>query len=102
MHHYFRLLSAFLVLVLAFSVSADDLSQDEALRLREQGRIVSLETVLSLIQARHPASRLLEVELEEDDDRYRYEVELVTADGIVRELEIDAETGVVLLDEEDD
>lgn len=102
MHHYFRLLGASLVLLLAFSVSADDLSQDEALRLREQGRIVSLETVLSLIQARHPASRLLEVELEEDDDRYRYEVELVTADGIVRELEIDAETGVVLLDEEDD
>lgn len=102
MHHYFRLLGASLVLLLAFSVSAGDLSQDEALRLREQGRIVSLETVLSLIQARHPASRLLEVELEEDDDRYRYEVELVTADGIVRELEIDAETGVVLLDEEDD
>ena len=83
-------------------VSARDLSQDEALRLREQGNIISLEKLLELVALRHPKSSLLEVELEEDDDIYIYEVELATHDGVVRELEIDAHTGKILKDEEDD
>ena len=83
-------------------VSARDLSQDEALRLREQGNIISLEKLLALVAERHPQSSLLEVELEEDDDIYIYEVELATRDGVVRELEIDAHTGKILKDEEDD
>ncbi len=91
-----------LLLLLTCSVSARDLSQDEALRLREQGRIIPLEQVLSLIAQRHPQASLLEVELEEDDDIYIYEVELATGEGLVRELEIDASTGNILKDEEDD
>lgn len=91
-----------LLLLLTCSVSARDLSQDEALRLREQGRIIPLEHVLSLIAQRHPQASLLEVELEEDDDIYIYEVELATGEGLVRELEIDASTGNILKDEEDD
>ncbi|QEY17682.1 peptidase [Cellvibrio sp. KY-GH-1] len=91
-----------LLLLLTSSVSARDLSQDEALRLREQGRIIPLEQVLSLIAQRHPQASLLEVELEEDDDIYIYEVELATGEGLVRELEIDASTGKILKDEEDD
>ena len=91
-----------ILLLLTCSVSARDLSQDEALRLREQGRIIPLEQVLSLIAQRHPQASLLEVELEEDDDIYIYEVELATGEGLVRELEIDASTGNILKDEEDD
>lgn len=93
-----------ILLLLTCSVSARDLSQDEALRLREQGRIIPLEQVLSLIAQRHPQASLLEVELEEeeDDDIYIYEVELATGEGLVRELEIDASTGKILKDEEDD
>ncbi|HEX7763985.1 MAG TPA: PepSY domain-containing protein [Cellvibrio sp.] len=97
-----RFISYIPLLALTLSVNADDLSQDEALRLRELGRIMPLENLLSIVQARHPASRLLEVELEEDDDIYIYEVELITRDGTVRELEIDASTGQLLKDEEDD
>lgn len=91
-----------LLAALALGASADDLSQDEALRLREQGKIISLESLLELIAQRHPQSRLLEVELEEDDDIYVYEVDLVTGNGVVRELEIDASNGKILKDEEDD
>ena len=87
---------------LTLGVSARDLSQDEALRVREQGRIIPLEQLLELVAHRHPQSSLLEVELEEDDDIYIYEVELATRDGVVRELEIDAHTGKILKDEEDD
>lgn len=91
-----------LFLMLAGGVNARDLSQDEALRLREQGRIIPLEQLLSLVEKRHPHASLLEVELEEDGDIYVYEVELATRDGVVRELEIDASTGTILKDEEDD
>ena len=55
---------------LTLGVSARDLSQDEALRLREQGRIIPLEQLLELVAQRHPQSSLLEVELEEDDDQH--------------------------------
>ena len=91
-----------LFFVLTGSVNARDLSQDEALRLREQGRIIPLEQLLALVEKRHPNASLLEVELEEDDDIYIYDVELATRDGVVRELEIDASTGTILKDEEDD
>lgn len=86
----------------ALAVNARDLSQDEALRLREQGRIIPLEQLLKLVNERHPQASLLEVELEEDDDIYLYEVELATVSGVVRELEIDAHSGKILKDEEDD
>lgn len=102
MRRLFRLLCYIPLLALTLSVNADDLSQDEALRLRELGRIMPLENLLVIVQQRHPSSRLLEVELEEDDDIYVYDVELITTEGVVRELEIDASTGQLLKDEEDD
>lgn len=97
-----RIAVYFFLAALTLGVSARDLSQDEALRLREQGRIIPLEKLLELVAQRHPHSSLLEVELEEDDDIYIYEVELATSDGVVRELEFDARTGKILKDEEDD
>ena len=102
MHTITRLLIYFFLAALTLGVSARDLSQDEALRLREQGRIIPLEKLLELVAQRHPQASLLEVELEEDDDIYIYEVELATQAGVIRELEFDAHTGTILKDEEDD
>ena len=102
MHTITRITLYLLLAALTLGVSARDLSQDEALRLREQGRIIPLEKLLELVAQRHPQSNLLEVELEEDDDIYIYEVELATREGVVRELEFDAHTGNILKDEEDD
>jgi uncharacterized membrane protein YkoI len=91
-----------ILILLSFGASARDLSQDEALRLREQGLIVPLEQVLTLVDARYPDASLLEVELEEEEGVYIYEVELATKTGLVRELEIDATSGKILQDEADD
>nr|WP_314483890.1 PepSY domain-containing protein [uncultured Pseudomonas sp.] len=92
-----------LALLAACSLAAArDLDQDEALALRQEGVILSLEHLLEAAMARHPGARLLEAELEEDDDRYEYEVELLTVDGVVREIKLDASTGALLKDEEDD
>lgn len=88
--------------IFTFEAVARDLDQDEALKLREEGVIMPLDQLLRSALGLYPGARLLEAELEEEDDVYIYEVELVTADGTVRELELDARDGRILKDEEDD
>lgn len=78
-----------------------DVGQDEALRLAEQGELQPLQSLVDDALARHPG-RLLEAELEHEDGRYIYEIEIVTRDGRVMELEYDGRTGALLdVDEED-
>ncbi len=90
-------------LVLACGVlRADDLDQDEARRLREEGAIMPLDALLMQVLQRHPGARLLEAELEREDGVYIYEIDLLTRDGVARELELDARDGRVLEDEVDD
>jgi len=96
------LLSVVLVMMLAAAPAVSrDLDQDEVLRLRREGLIQPLESLLQRAMQRHPGARLLEAELEEDDGLYVYEIELVTADGIARELEFNARDGRLLKDEQD-
>jgi len=91
-----------LALLLAATPAASrDLDQDEALKLRREGLILPLERLLQQAMQRYPGARLLEAELEEDDGIYIYEIKLLTADGIARELELDARDGRLLKDEED-
>ena len=82
--------------------SARDLGQDEALRLRERGEILPLEDILKFALERYPDSKLLQVELEEKQGAYVYEVELVTPQGVVRELKFNASRGNLTKDKEDD
>lgn len=95
-------LCGLLLLVLNGSASARDLDQDEALRLRQAGHILPLEYLLGLALQHYPGATLLEAELEEEDDILVYEVELLTPQGVVRELELDARDGRILKDEVDD
>ena len=93
---------AFILAFFALEAMARDLDQDEALKLREEGVILPLDQLMRSALGQYPGARLLEAELEEEDDVYIYEVELLTADGTVRELELDARDGRLLKDEEDD
>lgn len=95
------LLISLALLLAATPVASRDLDQDEALRLRREGLIQPLEKLLNQAMDRHPGARLLEAELEEEDGIYVYEIELLTADGVARELELDARDGRLLKDEED-
>ncbi|WP_460122365.1 PepSY domain-containing protein [Pseudomonas sp. S2_C03] len=92
---------ALVLLTFCSVVLARDLDQDEALRLRQQGVILPLEHLLQQAMDRYPGSKLLEAELEEKHDVYIYEVELLTTEGVVRELDVNASTGELLKDEED-
>ena len=92
---------ALVLLAFCSAVMARDLDQDEALRLRQQGVILPLEQLLQQALDLYPGAKLLEAELEEKHDVYIYEVELLTAEGVVRELDLDATTGQLLKDKED-
>lgn len=78
-----------------------DVGPDEALRLVESGELQSLQSLVDDALARHPG-RLLEAELEQEDGRYIYEIEIVTTDGRVMEFEYDGRTGELLDVDEDD
>ena len=66
-----------------------------------RGEILPLAEVLRRLQTSHPG-RVVEVELEYSDQRLTYEVELVTTDGRLIEVDMNAATGeIVKLDEED-
>ena len=73
----------------------DMVDPDHAAELVSTGRIVSLDQLLS----RHlvlTQGRMLDLELEQNDDDFTYEVEVLHADGHVSEYEFDAVTGKLL------
>jgi hypothetical protein len=83
-------------------IHARDLNQDEALQLRKSGKLMALDSLLQTVRQRYPDARLLEAELESEDGKLIYELEVLTGKGSVRELELDASTGTLLKDEEED
>ena len=70
--------------------------------LTQSGAILGLEQVLQTALGRYPGAELLEAELEEKHGQYRYDIELLTVDGVARELDVDARDGHILRDKEDD
>ena len=66
-----------------------------------RGQILPLIEVLTRVQAIQPG-RVVEVELEQDDGVMVYEVELITPDGRLIEMDLDAATGALVeMDEEE-
>ena len=84
---------AALSLLTLFALADED--HVKARRLVESGAIQPLETILEQVQGQHPG-RVLEVELEDEEGRYIYEIELLEASGQVWELKLDAVTGEII------
>ena len=78
---------------------ADD--HGRAYTLRQQGDIMPLETIIQRARLR-PDERIIEVELEEEDGRMVYELELLGPDGIVRERLFDAKSGKLITEKQED
>lgn len=88
---------AFILLIgLAMShLALADSDHYEARRLMQSGTILPLEAVMeSVLQQR--SGRILEVELDERDGDYIYEIELLDQAGKVWQMKIDAVTGNLL------
>ncbi|MCK5721688.1 MAG: PepSY domain-containing protein [Gammaproteobacteria bacterium] len=91
MKNSLKLIVTGLLIFLSTPLFADD-DHDEAKRLMESGEILALEVVLK--KAREiQAGKVLEVELESENNNMIYEIELLSTDGIVFELKFDARTG---------
>ncbi len=77
---------------------AGDTSADESERarqLRAEGQIRPLTEIVEDARNRF-SGRVLEAELEREDGRWIYELEVFTDEGVVVELYYDAETGAPL------
>lgn len=77
------------------SLAMADEGHQEARRLTESGEILPLEDLMQSIEAEQPG-RILEVELERDDGRYLYEIEILDPQGAVWEFKLDATSGEIL------
>lgn len=80
---------------------AKDLGPDEALKLRDAGTIQSFEKLNEAALAKHPGAKISDTELEEKDGRYVYELELHDDKGVEWDMKLDAATGEVLKDKQD-
>jgi len=81
---------------------ARDLGPDEALKLRDAGTIQSFEKLNEAALAKHPGATVEETELEEEYGRHVYQLELRDSKGVQWDMELDAKTGEVLKDHQDD
>jgi uncharacterized membrane protein YkoI len=85
----------FVILTLIATLVIADEGHREARRLTETGKILPLEDLMQSIQAEQPG-RVLEVELERDDGRYLYEIEILDPQGAVWEFKLDATSGEIV------
>ena len=74
--------------------SRDD-DHERALQAVQAGQVLPLRSVLERLEREHPG-QVLEVELEDDNGRWLYEIKLLQAGGQRIKLELDAKTGAVL------
>jgi uncharacterized membrane protein YkoI len=86
---------ALILSLIAAPALADRDDHDLARRALEAGEILPLADILAAAEATRPG-RVIEVELERDDGRWIYELELVSPEGRLYEMEIDAASGTVL------
>lgn len=98
-----RSLSSLMLILLPLTLAAQPIAPDyeTARQAVDRGDMLPLEQILARIEARHPG-RIVEVELEDEDGLRLYEIEVLTPEGRLIEIELDARTGAILGYEEDD
>ena len=87
-----------LVSVLLWSLSAGTWADDDHYQSRrafQAGEVMPLRTLLDKIEKDYPG-QVLEVELEREQQQWYYEVKLLSDDGRLQKLIVDAKTGEVV------
>ena len=72
-----------------------DSEQDRARAAVQAGKVLPLKTLLERLDREHPG-QVLEVELEQDEGRWIYEIKLLQPGGRLVKLELDAASGALL------
>lgn len=93
------LLSGLLCGLLAFSVMpsvgrADD-DQDRARQALLAGKVLPLRVVLDKVESQYPGDPV-DIEFEEDDGIYLYEIKLLQSAGNIIKLKVDAQSGEII------
>jgi uncharacterized membrane protein YkoI len=70
---------------------------NSGLGMADEGHQAKIDTqeVTRIVQTQYPDARISEIELETEDGRLVYEVELVTKDGQKKELHVNAMSGKI-------
>lgn len=97
------LFSLIIIFILALSpvMASEDIDQNQAQVLREQGVIMPLEDILENV-GQIKNGRVMEVELEKKRGIYVYEIEIADPAGQVWELKFNASDGSLISQERDD
>lgn len=104
------LVTPFIAVLVAASVASPALADrgsgrggdhDDALAAVEARQALPLSRIFEIAQGAVPGE-IIEVELDREDDRLIYEVDILTSTGRLRQVEIDARTGEVLEVEDED
>lgn len=82
--------------------NARDLGPDEAVKLRDAGTIKDFQSLNESVLKLHPGGRISETELEQEYGKYIYQLEVMDKDGIKWDVEMDATTGKMLKNHQDD
>lgn len=86
------LLSIVITVAMASVATVRAEGHDQARQMADQGKILPLQSITKRL--RHSVEgRVLEAELEGEDDHYVYELELLSPDGSIQKLYYDAATG---------
>jgi len=78
-----------------FAHADDRIRRSEVRELREAGKILPMEDILSRTRSAQPG-QVVEIELEREDGRLVYEVKLIDDADTIHKLELDAATGEVI------
>lgn len=73
---------------------------DRARHALEEGRVRPLLEILQKVRHRL-GGEVIGIEFEQDDGRFVYELKIITPQGRLREVHVDAMSGEILKDEED-
>jgi uncharacterized membrane protein YkoI len=80
---------------------ARDIGSDEAQKLLQAGTIQSVEQLNAAALAKYPGGTIGDGDLEQELERYVYEVEVRDAQGVQWDLDIDAATAEIIKTERD-
>ena len=85
---------------MALWASDTDVPSDQVLQWVKAGKVLPFKLLMQRYKDRLKG-RLLDLEVEHEDGRIIYELEIMRADSVVYEIKIDAETGEWLEEEVD-
>lgn len=85
----------------ALPVLAEDIGPDKAMNLVQKGTIKSFEELNTVAVQLHPGAEIGDTELEQEHQRYVYEVELRDAANRRWEVKLDATSAELLSNRED-